>query len=364
MSKVEYNKERYSKDKELLAKDLNEIYKELTKLEKIGEAINDTAVESVLALADINLVDDLTSILNNEKQSKEIRIIAFYTLCTRYRRIKEFTKFNNLLSDHYKDFKDEQIYKVQKAYSLITYTNNKSQLLEAYNSWEYIDENYKKMPAFIQIFTDTVALCFENKLFDINKPKDQEILLNAINLINIAIKNRDYAKFYATLGRLQNCNKEYDKAIVNVYKAIDKETPERSDYAIRISEYQLIITKIEISDYTENKLQELEKHKEEIREMKDEFTKSKYDNLSFLGFFSAVISLIIGSIQTLSSTLLVERYQILMALAGVIIVSFGSLNLLMLKKGSMKYSIITALSMFVLGILLITISICVIPKVI
>lgn len=294
MSNVEDKSAEYSGNKERLAKHLEKIYAELVKFEKVGEAVNDTAVESVLALADKDLVDDLTNILNDNHLSKGIRVIAFYTLCTRYRRMKEFTKFNNLLSDNYRIFKDEEIYKIQKAYFLITYSNNKSQLLEAFNSWEYIDENYKRMPAFIQIYTDTVALCFENNLFDITKQKDHEILLNAINLINIAIKNRDYAKFYATLGRLQNCNREYEKAIVNIYKAIDKETPERSDYAIRISEYQLIITKIEISNYAENKLQELQTYKEEIKEIKDEFAKSKYDNLSFLGFFSAVISLIIG----------------------------------------------------------------------
>lgn len=349
---------KYNGDKELLVNDLEKIYAELVEFKKVGEAVDDTAVKSVLALADIDLVDDLTTILNDNDLSKEIRVIAFYTLCTRYRRMKEFTKFNNLLSDNYRIFKDEEIYKIQKAYSLITFFNNKSQLLEAFDSWEYIDENYKKMPAFIQIYTDTVAICFENNLFDITKQKDHEILLNAINLIGVAIKNRDYAKFYATLGRLQNCNREYDKAILNIYKAIDKETPERSDYAIRISEYQLIITKIEISNYTDNKMQELAKYKESMREMKDEFTKSKYDNLSFLGFFSAVISLIIASIQTLSSSSLVEKYQILMALSGVIIVSFGSLNLIMLKKGAIK----TALLMFVFGMLLIAISIYVIPN--
>jgi tetratricopeptide (TPR) repeat protein len=364
MSNVVEIMTRYNGNKELLVRDLEKIHTELVEFRKVGEAVNDTAVNRVLALADVDLVDDLTNILNDHDLSKEVRIIAFYSLCTRYRRMKEFTKFNHLLSDHYRIFKDEEIYKIQKAYSLITYFNNKSQLLEAFNSWEYIDENYKKMPAFIQIYTDTVALCFENNLFDITKQKDHEILVDAINLISIAIKNRDYAKFYATLGRLQNCNREYDKAIMNIYKAIDKETPERSDYAIRISEYQLIITKIEISNFTENKLQELEKYKEGIREMKDEFSKSKYDNLSFLGFFSAVISLVIASIQTLSSTSLVEKYQILMALAGVIIISFGSLNLIMLKKGALKYSFITALSMFVFGMLLIVISILVIPKVI
>lgn len=347
-----------------LAQELEKIYVELVKFEKVGEAVNDLIIENVLALADKDFVTELTNILNNNDLCKEIRIIAFYTLCTRYRRIKEFTKFNNLLSDYYVSFKDEEIYKIQKAYSLITYFNNKSQLLEAFHSWEYIDANYKRMPAFIQIYTDTVALCFENNLFDITKQKDLEILLSAINLINIAIKNRDYAKFYATLGRLQNCNREYDKAVVNIYKAIDKEDPKRIDYSIRISEYQLIITKIEISNYTENKLQELAKYKAEIKEMKDEFTKSKYDNLSFLGFFSAVISLIIGSIQTLAATQLVERYQILIALAGVIIVTFGSLNLIMLKKGALKYSLLTALCMFVFGMLLVALSIYVIPNVI
>lgn len=365
MSKTEDKTAKYRGNKTLLIDELERIYTDLAKVEKVGEGINDNAVESVLELAnDEKLEKDITNILGDNNLSKAIRLIAFYTLCTRYRRIKQFTEFDHLLLDNYCNFKDEQIYKIQKAYYLISYPNNKSLILEAFNSWDNIDENYKKMPAFIQIYTDTVALCFENNLFDSTKLNDQKILLNAIELIQIAIKIRDYAKFYATLGRLLHCNKEYDKAISYLYKAIDKEDPKRTDYAIRISEYQLIINKSEMSIYTDNKLLELDKYKAEIAEMKDEFTKSKYDNLSFLGFFSAVISLIIGTIQTLTATSLVEKYQILMALAGVIIISFGSLNLIMLKRDTMKYSILTAVLMFGFGALLIILSICVIPKVI
>ncbi len=356
--------ENYGGNTQRLVRTLEDIYLELVKFDKIGEAVNDNAVKHVLTLADQDLVKDLTEILKDYKWSKEIRVIAFYTLCTRYRRMKQFTEFKQLLSDNYRDFKEEEIYKIQEAYYLITYINNKNQLRDAFHCWEFIDENYKKMPAFIQIYTDTVALCFENNLFDITNQKDKDILSEAIKLIHIAIKNRDYAKFYATLGRLQNCNKEYDNAIANIYKAIDKEDRQRVDYIMRITEYQLIITKIEVSIYSENKLEELVKYKEEIKEMREEYTRSKYDNLSFLGFFSAVISLIIGTIQTLTSASLVEKYQILMALTGVIIFSFGSLNLIMIKKGTMKYSIITALLMFAFGLFVIAISIYIIPKVV
>lgn len=375
MSKLEDRILNHEKIEEIKIDDLKkylvEIYAEITKLEKVGEAVDDSAVKSVLALADVNLIDKLTQILTCNEEDHGVRVIAFYILCTRYRRMKEFTKFSNLLNEYDNIFKNEEIYKIQKAYFYITYFCDKNQLMKAFNSWEYIDENYKKMPAFIQIYVDTVALCFENNLFDIKKQKDQEILVSAIELINIAIKNRDYAKFYATLGRLQNCNEEYDKAIMNINIAIDKEDVNRSDYAIRINEYELTIAKIKISNYTDNKLKELDKYKaeldkykEELSEMKDEVAKSKYDNLSFLGFFSAVISMIIGTIQTTSSTVLVEKYQVLIALAGTIIIAFGSLNLIMLKKDNLKYSVLTTLLMFVLGMSIIAVSIGIIPNVV
>lgn len=354
-------------DNDVKLRELEKIYTEITMAKKIGEATDDDAIKKVLILADNATKSDelyYLKITKNKSYSIGIRIIGFYVLCTKYRRDKENSKFNNLIHDNYSVFNNEEIYKIQKAYSLITCNTNKNQFLEAFNMWENIDDRYRRMPAFIQIYTETVALCFENDFFDIKSISHKEILQEAIELINIGIKRRDYAKFYATLGRLQHCNNDYEIAIANINKAIDKETPDRKDYSIRIGEYQLIITKIEMSVFTEKKLKELETYKTGLDEMKNELSKSKYDNLSFLGFFSAIVSLIIGTVQTTMTSGLVEKYQLLMALAGVLIISFGSLNLLMMTTETLKKAITTAGAMVAFGLLLIVLSIILIPRII
>lgn len=327
-----------------------------------GKAIDDDVVDEVLYLAngsDKRIIDVYFDILRDPGLDIDCRLIAFYVLCTKFRRNKDHQKFKQLIQECY-FLSNEAIYNIQKAYALITCPENKNQFVEAFNMWEHIDEHYKMMPAFIQIYTETVALCFENEIFKIESKPELNILQQAIELIKIAIANRDYAKFYATLGRLQHCNKQYDTAISNINKAIDKEDSDRIDYAIRISEYGLAIAKIEMSMYTEKKVKELHDFKLGVNELKSEITKSKYDNITFLGFFSAIISFLLGNVQVLNSNSTIsihDRYQLLIALPGVIIITFASLNFVTLTKETIKKSILSSFIMLAIGFLLIYISI-------
>lgn len=358
---------------EKLTTDLQLIYQELTKFNSNNDfnLINDDIIEDMLAISNTLIKEkeietNLISILEDTSESNpfEARLIAFYTLCSKYRRKKDFDEFENLINSYRQNFKDTEIYKIQEAYNFISDVNNKVKISYAFDCWDNIDSNYKKMPAFIQIYTDTVAICFEQEIFNTNNIDHNNILDDSINLIKKAIKLRNYPKFYATLARLELQQHKYTEANNNIFKAISLEDSTRSDYSIRIAEYHSIASKIEMSIFTQDKFKELESFNIEIQELKNELSNAKYDNLSFLGFFSAVLSLIIGSIQTLSSTTITEKYQVLLALAGVIIISFGSLNLLMIKKNNIKESIIQTSFMLGLGLILFCISIFIIPLIV
>lgn len=232
------------------------------------------------------------------------------------------------------------------------------------------------MPAFIQIYTDTIALCAENNVKITNSKEEMDMLLrDAAAKLKIAIEIRDYPKFWATLGRIEGCLQMYSKAVASMNEAITKENSARQDYAIRISEYQLTIMKIDNAKQNirmhemldamntnmltvDAQMKEIDVQKKKIEELKEEISKLKYDNLTFLGFFSSIIALIIGSINTmLSQTGINEKYQLLIAITGALILSFGSLNLII---GGAIYKK-NALIMFGIGFFLIVFSMVAVP---
>jgi len=369
ISKHEYkNREAYTEDTKTFLNQIKEIdenkrkdevikllvklYDDLMKSIEIGEkssgAINDDAIEGILAIADIcieeqyekkkhrhnkqekdfKLEKDLYSILddNNYKNldkdeivyKDKARVNAFYSLCTKHRRLKEYVEFKELVHGSYGNVNENVIFKIMKAYYFIQETANDFDPKEALRRWkDEIAPIYKRLPAFTQIYTESVALLYET-----SDEQESSLLKESEDLIKKAIKMRDYAKFYSTLGRIYCCKGEYDKGITEVRRAIEAEDSYREDYMSRINEYETLISRFQ-----------RKKDEKELKGIRAEMDKSKKDYVSILGFFSAVMALIIGFINVdIGQRPIIDSLQLLMGIAGMIIMSFGSLNLMLVRK--------------------------------
>lgn len=351
--------DRINKVRVLLVKLYDNLKESIDTAEKSGSetgAINDDAIEGILSIADTcieeqnekkkgqnngrNLEKDLANILNDqeygnlsdeEKACKyKARVNALYSLCTKHRRMKDFREFKKLIERDDDVCKDE-IFKIMKAYYYIQETARDFNPEKALKFWnKSISRIYKRLPAFTQIYTETVVLQCETT------QKEEEALLNeSEKLIRDAIEKREYPKFYSTLGRIYCCKKEYDNGIAEVRMAIEAEDSDRKDYMSRISEYQALISRFQ-----------RKKDEGELREAADkikaELDRSKKDYIGILGFFSSVMALIITSIDLAKADMsMIESLQLLMSLGGVIVFSFGSLNLLLVRgdeKRTYKYS--------------------------
>jgi hypothetical protein len=74
----------------------------------------------------------------------------------------------------------------------------------------------------------------------------------------------------------------------------------------------------------------MKKNTENFQQLMD---KSKIDYISILGFFSAVMALIIGSTDIIKGQItMIDSLLLLMGFAGMIVISFGCLNMLLVRK--------------------------------
>ena len=278
-----------------------------------------------------SLEKDLEQILNdkeNKSLSKEdnikARVNAFYSLCTKHRRQKDYNKFKTLLNDDWckDEIGKEEIFKIMQAYYRIQETAYDFKPKDALKKWKNeIDPIYKRLPAFTQIYTETIALQCE-----MTNEEDTKLLDEAKELIDKAIKMREYPKFYSTRGRIFACKGDFDEGIIDVRKAITIEDSSRKDYVARLNEYQSLISRFQ-----------RQKDEKELREqaeaIKMELDKSKMDYIGILGFFSGIMALIIGTINAAGKNRsMIDSIQLLICIAGMIIISFGSLNLILVRK--------------------------------
>lgn len=344
--------DRINKVRVLLVKLYDDLKGSIDEAEKSGSktgAINDDAIEGILCIADTCIEEQngkkkleivLTDILNdqdyknlNEEEKScryKARVNALYSLCTKHRRMKDFEEFKQL-TDRNDDVSKDELFKIMKAYYYIQETPEDFNPETALKFWnKNISPIYKRLPAFTQIYTETVVLQCET-----TQKEDKALLNESEELIRAAIEMRKYPKFYSTLGRIYSCKNEYDNGIKEVRIAIEAEDSSRKDYMSRISEYQSLISRFQ----RKKDEGELKKAADKI---KAELDRSKKDYLAILGFFSSVMALIITSIDFVKADMsMIESLQLLMSFAGVIVFSFGSLNLLLVRgdeSRTYKYS--------------------------
>ncbi|MGB9987447.1 tetratricopeptide repeat protein [Salarchaeum japonicum] len=168
------------------------------------------------------------------------------------------------------------------------------------------------------------------------------------------------AEYYATLGRVYSLRGELDEAERNVQRAIelrlDEETQGQPNTASFRSILRTIKSKRQIQKI-ESQYEEAQDQLEEISEKHDSLEKQyesldgKYDSieskledavekyrtqtLQFIGFFTALLAVVVTSVQVTEITSSVsEARSLIITLIGGILVSFGGFSLMLPDKES------------------------------
>jgi len=152
-------------------------------------------------------------------------------------------------------------------------------------------------------YAETIATAMEEEVI-----QDSAHIDDAIDHIKKSISLAPkYAKYYCTYGRLLALKSQIAKGLQLIRKAIDLEDSQKSDYAIRIGDYQAYHSKLIFMQHTTR-------------------------NLEFLGFFAALVSFIIASIQILGKQPFEEATQLIIVLNGCLLCAFAGFFALIHEK--------------------------------
>ena len=199
------------------------------------------------------LVELLKNIINNVgcNYSDRVNYSAYFALCTVCRRNLDWSEYKKLIYQYEERYQSKISYGHLKAMYLIEDGFVRDAIVESKKSISGFKDNI----GFLHNFAINVAIGFEEELLN---ESDLKLLDEALEYAEETIINdNSYAKFYATYGRLLAIKGNYDEAIYNLKKAIDKERSGNKDYAIRIGDYQLHLIRIKSNKILNNHQKDL-----------------------------------------------------------------------------------------------------------
>ena len=279
-------------------------------------------------------LQQLEEYLNNKQNDLEMRYKIFYLLNVHYRRIGDISKSGHLFNQFSKEFSHFSLLHHLKSVYLAN-KGLKQDLIEAYYEAEKSIQknNNSNNPgvchnlAFIMI-----NIIDENIESEIFIEKDELISLG-IELCRKSIKFRpDHGRYYCTLGRFYNKTNNFKQSKLYFKKAMDIEDSSSKDYALRIINYQSYLSNTLYLESIYKFNNEINNFKAELSEYDTKLHKSMNDlkksNLEFLGFFAALISFTIGSIQIVNNQTFIDAIQLILIFSASLLCSFGGFGII------------------------------------
>lgn len=285
----------------------------LSSLPEEGSREWETSLTDLVTKEDSVDVDRVIDILENLIESKqhdaEIRFAAFFAYCTRLRRDENYQELGGFIEDYATEYENRLMYLHLKGMYIKGKGGNMEEALNySKKAAEMLEEEEELDNAGVY---HSVASGLVGMMEDTSKVT-QDKLEEAEEYIGLALENSDYAKFYATKGRLRSLQGYYGEAKDLIERAISKEDPERRQYAARLGNYHrhlfknLSREKDENINKTTNVLEErLDKAENDLENAVDEAVdraeeevkKSRTSTLQVLGFFSAIIAVVVTTVQ-------------------------------------------------------------------
>ena len=314
-------------------------------------------------------LDEYKAILENNNNDPILRFSAFYCLFLDYRRFEKRYDLMSLVEHYLKNelTKKKQlsylVYIVQSQYRKIRYLVNSDK--EDYRkALEYAE---KAIGEYNSNRTNDIG-CFNNFadiVLDSIREKgtiDNLDVNTAMRHVNTAINIREnernlppYANYYCSKARLFLYQKNYPEANDMINLAISYEKTDNRDSMARLSNYHNVQLEIK----TKEILSELETQvinvKDEYKEIHQKMDQQQVRYIEILGFFSAIIALIIGAISiSLSTKDFRAASASIMILSGGLILGYIVLKILFSdhqKTGKVVFSILIAVFMIIFAIL-------------
>lgn len=305
----------------------------------------------------LNLHADLDELMGDSDET--VRYGAFYCRCTILRTNRNYTILEEFMSRQGEIFRARPSYRhlelLTRVGLLDKFTDRDAFIKSTYEH----AQTYQGNAGYVHMFAAVVALVMEDEeggLSDIGRRWLDRALDAAVRTVEL---DRTYAKFHSTLGRLHSLSGNFSAARRELSQAVDLEDSSRSDYGLRITNYETQRMRNSLRESGRAVAEEIKAHKGAAEKRMDELGMSiiatieenkislgvatkKIDeastkNLEFLGFFAAILSFTIGSIQIATSFTPQEAARLIFVLMGGLLGVFSGFGLLVAKPSKGGY---------------------------
>lgn len=271
------------------------------------------------------------------------RIAAFAVVGVHYRRLKQATKLNCHLTDHEEEFGNTAPFKHLKLNYFSMTVPQQRNAEEVYRYGHALCEssrkqaNLKPNPGILHAFALAIVEILEGNTTLLDPDESSEWLSEAKECIQEALSLESHASFYCTHARLLVLEKEYDKAIAQLYCAIDHEDTDACEYQMRVSSHLARIQNARSMKQFDKKLGETEtKLKEalgrETEKNLEKLAKSLRSNIELITLLAGIMGFIVGGLNIAVGNIgrsTGEAAILLLVYGGILVVSLSLFGTIM-----------------------------------
>lgn len=274
-----------------------------------------------------------SEILADESVSTPTRFSAAMILATHFRRFKSYSDFARLIEQYSSAFAKQPLYPHMAAL-MYSGRGGSGDLDQALVLSRQASKTLLKHTGALHAFASNVAHVAEagGTVDDLLLDEAHEALSTALGL------EPTYAKFYCTRGRLLALRGDFEQARVSIQKAMDLEDENKTDYALRLGEYQHHLARVfasEMSSTLELEVKQAmgiaDSTRTEVARQLEEF---RGQNLATLGLFTAILSFTLGSLQIVQGQSFDDAARLIVVLAGALMAVYGVFAMIVRRSSS------------------------------
>lgn len=246
--------------------------------------------------SDMNMIHRLKQLFLENKENEDLSFSLFYGWTKLLIRYECYTDFVKAMQEYGEMFSNRRLYNVLQSTYYMHYPDEDSELLAIECAWNAVLQLNGHRGVHIQ-FVETVLVALEKGIIVDNKhvERARESVRKAIQM------SPSYAKYYFFRGRLFAQDGQFEKAKKQIKKAIDLEVSGKADYSVKLTNYKYYLMYVENLATTESFKSEVrllqDTSRKNLMQLDEQVKADRVKNIQILGFFAAIISLIIASVQ-------------------------------------------------------------------
>ena len=296
----------------------------------------------------LRFMELLEEVAKDDRQEPKVRSAAFAVLLAYLWRWRDYQQFRRVFDSYQEYFAKTSpslvsLYRGMYDLSLVSNQGGGQRALE---SARVAKQSMPDTPSALNLFAEVVAIRGERGFVS-----DEELEEGRTAIDKAINTDPKYAKYYANRARILSLQGAYEKAYQDIDKAIEIEPFD--DYTLwRVNSYESIRLNIRLQQHSADiKIQSGEMKQEQERARR-QLGSMRGETLTLLGLLAAVIAFVVPSVQFSANLQSIEVGVMMIFMAGLILVVFGSFMELIQPgdKWRRKAIVVVAIGFLLVGI--------------